>query len=150
MAGVLLLLSQPFAAATGTAKTVWERITFKPAGVWVLAERADSPEKRSRGLMFRSSLRERDAMIFYFDEAAYQTFWMFNTRIPLTVIFLDDGLRVVDMKNMAPCPEKNAELCPTYTSQGLARYAIEVNQGFVGKYDIKVGDRVTIERASGH
>jgi uncharacterized membrane protein (UPF0127 family) len=115
-----------------------------------VAEKADSAEKRSRGLMYRTSLSEKDAMIFYFDESAYHTFWMYNTRIPLTVIFLDDRLKIVDMKSMSPCLEKNADLCPTYTSRGLARYAIEVNQGFVGKYNIRIGDSVTIGKASGH
>ncbi len=143
----LLLLFFPLTAAPGTRKAVRERITFKPAEVTVLAERADSPEKRSQGLMFRTSLGEKDGMIFYFDETAFQTFWMYNTRIPLTVIFLDDALKVVDVIKMSPCHEKNANLCPTYTSQSPARYAIEVNQGFVAKYNINVGDRVTIERA---
>jgi uncharacterized membrane protein (UPF0127 family) len=148
-AAILFLLFSPLLAASGPTKAERDRIIFKSAGVSVLAERADSPAKRSRGLMYRTSLGEKEAMIFYFDESAYHTFWMYNTRIPLTVIFLDEGLKVVDMKNMSPCPEKNSDLCPIYASQGLARYAIEVNQGFVGKYSIKIGDRVAIERAYG-
>ncbi len=128
--------------AAGTAK---ERITFRPAGVSVVAEKADSPATRERGLMLRTRLAEKDAMMFYFDETARHTFWMYNTLIPLTVIFLDDGLKIVDMQNMSPCREKNPASCVVYASQRPARYAIEVNQGFVGKYGIKIGDRVTIE-----
>jgi len=95
--------------------------------------------------MYRSRLAEKDAMMFYFDETAHQAFWMYHTQIPLTVIFLDEGLRIVDMQNMSPCLAKSPEQCPVYASQNPARYAIEVNQGFVGKYGIKIGDRVTIE-----
>ena len=146
---MLFLLFSPALAASQATKVEKERIIFQSAGVSLLAERADSPAKRSRGLMYRTSLGENDAMIFYFDESAYHTFWMYNTRIPLTVIFFDEGLRIVDMKNMSPCLEKNADLCPVYASGGLARYAIEVNQGFVGKYVIRIGDRVSIERANG-
>jgi len=147
--GFLLLVLLPFlfclAVASGPVRTEWERITFRPAGVWVRAEKADSPQKRERGLMYRSRLAEKDAMMFYFDETVPQAFWMYHTQIPLTVIFLDDGLRIVDMQNMSPCLAKSPEQCPVYVSQGPARYAIEVNQGFVGKYGIKIGDRVTIE-----
>lgn len=143
--GVLLsILSSP-ALALEAAGTVKERITFRPAGVSVVAEKADSPLKREQGLMHRTRLAEKDAMMFYFDETAHHTFWMYNTLIPLTVIFLDDGLKIVDMQNMSPCLEKNSALCAVYASQSPARYAIEVNQGFVGKYGIKIGDRVTIE-----
>ena len=143
--GVLVSVLFSPALALEAAGTVKERITFRPAGVSVVAEKADSPLKRERGLMHRTRLGENDAMMFYFDETAHQTFWMYNTLIPLTVIFLDDGLKIVDMQNMSPCLEKNSALCAVYASQSPARYAIEVNQGFVGKYGIKIGDRVTLE-----
>ena len=100
--------------------------------------------------MYRTSLGQKEGMIFYFDETAYHPFWMYNTRIPLTVIFLDEGLSIVDIRNMWPCLEKNADLCPVYAPSAPVRYAIEVNQGFVAKYGIKIGDRVTIERVFGH
>lgn len=136
----------PLIAASGTTGATKERIAFEPSGVSVLAERADSAEKRSRGLMYRASLGEKEGMIFYFDEADYHAFWMFNTRIPLTVIFLNDGLRIVDIRDMVPCREKNPDLCPIYASRGLARYALEVNRGFTERYGVKVGDHVTIEK----
>jgi len=144
LGGLLSLVFCP-ALSLKAAGAVKERITFRPAGVAVIAERADSPEKRERGLMHRTRLAEKDAMVFYFDETARQTFWMYHTLIPLTVIFLDDGLKIVDMQNMSPCFEKDSALCAVYASQSPARFAIEVNQGFVGKYGIKIGDRVTIE-----
>ena len=143
---LLALLFFPPLASEG-AGPVKERITFVPAGVSVLAEKADSPEKRERGLMLRTKLGEKDAMIFYFDVTAQHTFWMYNTLIPLTVIFLDNGLKIVDMQNMSPCLEKDPSLCAVYAAQSPARFAIEVNQGFVGKYGIKMGDHVTIESA---
>ena len=142
---ILQLFSLPLVSEG--AGTVRERITFTPTGVSVRAEKADSPEKRERGLMLRTRLGEKDGMIFYFDVTAYHTFWMYHTLIPLTVIFLDDGLKIVDMQNMSPCPEKNSALCAVYAAQRPARFAIEVNQGFVGKYGIKIGDHVTIESA---
>jgi uncharacterized membrane protein (UPF0127 family) len=97
--------------------------------------------------MYRTSLGKREAMLFSFEESARQTFWMYHTRMPLTVIFLDDGLKIVDMQNMAPCPGEDPGACPVYTSRVNARHAIEVNQGFVEKYRIKVGSHVAIGKA---
>jgi uncharacterized protein len=147
---ILSLIFPPLLFASGASEIAKERIVFEPSRVSVLAERADSPEKRSRGLMDRASLGEKEAMIFYFDESAYHTFWMYNTRIPLTIVFLNDRFTIVDIKDMVPCPEKNADLCPIYTPQGLARYAIELNRGFAERYGIKVGDRITIKRTYRH
>ena len=48
------------------------------------------------------------------------------------------------MQNMAPCPGEDPGACPVYTSRLNARHAIEVNQGFVEKYRIKLGDHITI------
>jgi hypothetical protein len=137
----VLLFSSILSGEPG--RIVRQRLTFMPTAVSVLAEKADSPEKRTRGLMYRKSLGEKEAMIFSFEESARHAFWMRNTRIPLTVIFLDEGLRIVDMQNMSPCLEKTADLCPLYVSRAPARYAVEVNQGFVGKYHIKIGDQVS-------
>jgi uncharacterized membrane protein (UPF0127 family) len=97
--------------------------------------------------MGRTSMGELEAMIFSFEESARQTFWMYHTRIPLTVIFLDDGLKIVDIQNMAPCPGEDPGACPVYTSRVNARHAIEVNQGFVEKYRVKFGDYITIRKA---
>lgn len=121
-----------------------QRITFMPAAISVLAEKADSPEKRARGLMYRRSMGEKEAMLFSFEESARHAFWMYHTRIPLTVIFLDEGLRIVDMQNMSPCIEKASDLCPLDVSRAPAWYAVEVNQGFVAKYRIKIGDYVSL------
>jgi uncharacterized membrane protein (UPF0127 family) len=124
---------------------VRQKITFVPSGASVIAEKADSPEKRTRGLMFRTSLGETEGMIFYFGQPGRHPFWMHNTRIPLTVIFLDDALRIVDMRNMSPCLERDPDRCPIYAPGADAGYAVEVNQGFVGKHRIKIGDHVIIE-----
>ena len=138
-----------FSAALSTSRTAaaGRKITFMPSRVSVAAEKAETPEERSKGLMYRTSMGMREAMIFSFGESTRQTFWMYHTRIPLTVIFLDDGLKIVDIQNMAPCPGEDPGACPVYTSRVNARHAIEVNQGFVEKYRVKFGDYITIRKA---
>jgi uncharacterized protein len=146
LATTIAMLLASLATASQQSPTIRDRIVFRPSGVSVLAEKAESPEARSRGLMHRTSLGKKEGMIFRFEESGYLTFWMYSTKIPLTIVFLNDKLQIVDIQDMLPCVQKSADLCKTYTSKGLARYAIELNQGFTDRYGIKVGDQVTIER----
>ncbi len=140
-AGALLCLSASLLAAGPSHR---QRITFLPSGFSILAERADTPEAKERGLMYRKSLGDSEAMIFCYEDASRLTFWMYHTLMPLTIIFLDDTLKIVDMQQMAPCRSEAAAGCPVYTSRIPARCAVEVNQDFVWRHRIKLGDRVEL------
>ncbi len=137
----LFFFSAVFALAAGAAR---QKIVFMPSGATVLAEYAETPAEREQGLMFRTSLGEREGMLFFFEESTRQTFWMYHTRIPLTVIFVDDNSKIVDIQDMTPCLAEDPDLCPLYTSKVKARRAIEVNRGFAAKFGVKVGDRVVM------
>lgn len=135
------------ALSAAQAAEARRKITFMPSGVSVSAETADTPAERSKGLMYRTSMGEMEAMLFSFGDSTRLTFWMYHTRIPLTIIFIDEALRIVDMQNMAPCLGEDPDACPVYTSRLNARHAIEVNQGFVEKHRIMLGDRVNIGKS---
>lgn len=51
---------------------------------------ADTPETRSRGLMFVRSMPKSTGMLFVYDSPQRATFWMRNTLISLDMIFTDD------------------------------------------------------------
>jgi uncharacterized membrane protein (UPF0127 family) len=100
-------------------------------------EIADTPEKRSLGLMYRTSLGELQGMLFIFDEEDYQSFWMKNTPLSLDMIFVSARNEIVTIhENTTPySPE-------SYSSTKPAQFVIEVNAGFVKKFGIQVGDRI--------
>ena len=112
---------------------VWLKVGEKK----LLVEIADTPEKRREGLMFRQELEENAGMLFVFDREDTHSFWMKNTYLPLSIAFIDEGGRILQIKKMKPLDEKIH-----YISKAPIRYALEVNQGWFEKYQINIGDTI--------
>jgi uncharacterized membrane protein (UPF0127 family) len=106
--------------------------------VEVPVEIAATDAERERGLMGRTTLPEDAGMLFVFDQEQQLSFWMKDTLIPLSIAYIDGEGRIVDIQDMQPLDET------PHPSAGLARYALEVNQGFLGARGIQVGDRTEL------
>jgi len=102
----------------------------------IRAEVANTEESRRRGLMFRDSLGDNSGMVFSYAEAGTNAMWMKNTRIPLSVAFIDRNGRIRNIENMEPFSEQ------AHSSAGEAAYALEMKRGWFSKRGIKAGDRV--------
>ena len=142
---ILMVSVFDFAVARSLNDPERTEIEFKRVGVKLFTEIADTPDKHAKGLMFRTSLGEKEAMIFSFDAPAILKFWMYNTLIPLSIMFLDGSGKIIDIQDMQPCREKNPDMCLVYVSRGLAKYAIETNIGLPQKYGIRTGDRANFK-----
>jgi uncharacterized protein len=104
------------------------------------AEIADTPEKLTRGLMFRQKIRDDYGMLFVFPDNDYRSFWMKNTLISLDMIFLNRQQQIVAMhESVPPC---KADPCPSYDSKYPARYVLELNGGMAKKLNLKIGDKI--------
>ena len=88
--------------------------------------------------MFRESLPPDEGMLFLFEEEGAYSFWMKNTMIPLDMLWLDSGGRVVHIAHAVPCVQ---DPCPHYTPAAKARYVLEVNGGYAKAHGIVVGDK---------
>ncbi len=98
---------------------------------------ATDPSRR-QGLMEQTDLRGYDAMVFRFDRASEGSFFMRNTRIPLSIAFFDGGGRFVSSEDMVPCPD-TVEDCPSYFPEGPYVHAIEVAAGDLPRLGIGPG-----------
>ncbi len=108
--------------------------------VEVRVEIADGPFEQQRGLMYRTSLGEDRGMLFVFQREQPLSFWMKNTRIPLSIAYIDSKGRITDILDMKPLDDKP----PHYVSSEPVQYALEVNQGFFDEHGVKVGDRARL------
>ena len=84
-------------------------------------------------------------MIFIYDAESVRRFWMFNTLIPLDILFIDSQGTVVDIQTMVPEPGVPASELTIYESAALAQHALEVNAGAAERCGIVVGTLVTLE-----
>jgi uncharacterized protein len=107
-------------------------------------EIAEDDASREHGLMDRTHMDDDKGMLFIFQDDAPRAFWMKNTKIPLDMIFVDAGNKVVSVTHGAePCV---TERCPAYTSGAPARYVLELNAGQAAKLGLTSGDEMTVHR----
>lgn len=111
-------------------------------------EIAETNEQRSYGLMHRDSLAQNAGMIFLYDspQPAEGSFWMFNTRIPLDIAFLDAEGNIVSIRQMEPCTSPYPQWCRSYESGVPFESALEMNAGWFAQNGVEVGDRVILTR----
>ena len=104
-------------------------------------EIAESDYETQTGLMHRSSMEEKQAMLFIFDGLEMHNFHMKNTQIPLDIIFIDDKLQIASFQENAKPYDEGL-----LTSQVPVQYVLEINAGLAEKWILEVGDRISFTR----
>jgi uncharacterized membrane protein (UPF0127 family) len=100
------------------------------------AEVAADQANRMQGLMNRKNLPAHQGMLFVFPSAERHCMWMRNTLIPLSVAFLDEEGRIINIENMKPHTENN------HCAASPARFALEMNLGWFFAKGLKPGLRI--------
>jgi len=98
---------------------------------------AATPEQRSIGLMFRQQMPQAEGMLFVFEQAGQQCFWMKNTPLPLTAAFVADDGTIVNLADMTPLSSDS------HCSEKPVRFVLEMNQGWFAKKGIKAGFKLS-------
>lgn len=111
-------------------------LTVTVDGHAVKAEVAATFESRMKGLMHREKLGKNDGMLFVFDQVGYHAMWMKNTLIPLSVAFLDEEGKILNIAEMQPHSEVQ------HMAAGPARFALEMNSGWFSERKISPGTKV--------
>jgi uncharacterized membrane protein (UPF0127 family) len=129
------------ASGSTSPRTAGPRVRM-PSGSEYSLELALTPEDQAQGLMFRESLPERHGMLFVFPETAPHHFWMKNTMIPLDMIWMDAGGKVLYVS--ADTPPCKADPCPTYGPDGPAQSVLEIAGGKAKAEGVTVGTKLDL------
>ena len=116
----------------------------------LVAELAENDQQRALGLMERRHLADSAGMLFLYpaDTSADAGYWMFRTRIPLDIAYVDSTGVIRSIQHMVPCPTDLAAGCPTYPPGVRYRAALEVNAGYLARHKLGLGARVILADTS--
>ena len=131
-----VLLTPLYAAAQPGPQLDLQRIKLSAGMHLIDAQIARTPEQRQIGLMMRKEMPQQEGMIFVFEQATRQCFWMKNTLLPLTAAFVADDGRIVNMADMKPQTED------AHCSDEPVRYVLEMNKGWFAKKGVKPGSKL--------
>ena len=101
-----------------------------------VVENAVTPEELQTGLMFRDYLPPAHGMAFDLRGYGNAVMWMKDTKIPLDMVFANNGKVIWVYENAQPMSTTNI------SSPEHADVVFELNAGDVKLYNIKAGDEV--------
>ncbi|HJV74061.1 MAG TPA: DUF192 domain-containing protein [Noviherbaspirillum sp.] len=132
-----VILAAAFATAAPSANSqqaVKFPVISLNAGIHVIkAEVAAREAERQQGLMYREKMGPNEGMVFLFNAPAGVCMWMKNTLIPLSVAFIDDSGKIVNIEDMQP------QTTESHCAKKPVRYALEMNLGWFKQKNIKPG-----------
>ena len=123
---------QPRPGGAGLIRTT----ELSVGGVPVIAEIADTPALRERGLMGRDSLPGNQGMLFVYADEQVRSFWMRNTPMALDIAFADRNGSILNIETMEPNSDE------TTLSVSPAMYALEMSAGWFASNDVGPGARI--------
>ncbi|GJQ60316.1 MAG: hypothetical protein SCALA701_31170 [Candidatus Scalindua sp.] len=107
-------------------------------GKQIRVEVASTHEKRRLGLMHRDKLNKNSGMLFIFPQEKYLSFWMKNTKIPLSIAYINNRKVITQIESMTPYSLTN------HTSKDRVKYALEMEDKWFSKNGITVGSKVDL------
>ncbi len=113
------------------------RVTLSAGMHLIQAQLAATPQERAVGLMFRKEMPVNEGMLFAFEHASEQCFWMKNTLLPLTAAFVADDGTIVNLADMQP------QSLASHCSVKPVRYVLEMNKGWFDKRGLKAGSKLS-------
>ena len=137
MAAATMLLLPGWTAAQQAPQLNLQRAKLN-AGMHVIeVQVALTPQEREIGLMLRKEMAQHEGMLFVFEQAAEQCFWMKNTLLPLTAAFVANDGTIVNTEDMKP------QTTDSHCSAKPVRFVLEMNKGWFAKKGIQPGSKLS-------
>jgi uncharacterized protein len=97
-------------------------------------ELARQPIEVATGMMHREHMAENEAMIFIFPGPDYRSFYMRNTKVPLSCAYIDPQGTILETYDMKPLDET-----PINSKSDKIQYVLETPQGWFVRHNIHPG-----------
>jgi uncharacterized membrane protein (UPF0127 family) len=108
-------------------------------GSEILAEVLTNPADMEHGMMYRDALPERHALLFVHQKPAYYRYWMPHVKVPLDIVFMDAGRKIVEISADTPICTTKPEDCLTYGGHHLEQYVLEMRAGEARRLGLREG-----------
>lgn len=113
-------------------------VTLRLGDATMIAEVADTPQRRTIGLMGRTTLADDHGMLFVFPAPQPLNFWMRHTSLPLSIAYINAAGVIREIHDLQPFDETGV---PSALPDLL--YALETPQGWFRQHRIFPGTRIT-------
>ncbi len=115
-----------------------------PDGTAIHAEVKADRQSQATGMMYRDSLAKDRGMLFVYGSPQREAYWMHNCKIPLDIIWIEKGGKVVEIAPDAPPCNGPERSCPSYGGNQFADYVLELGGGQAKAHGVEVGKVIRI------
>ena len=131
---LILCFSQIFAPALANGANFQKGYVLVSDNLFMVDIASDMTQSKI-GLSNRNLNKENYFMVFILDKPQKVSFWMKNTKIDLSIAFIDSKSQIVQISNL-----KANSLKQKISKNNDIKYALEVPKGYFIENQIRVGD----------
>ena len=132
----------PNASGTTPSNTSgYRQVNVAINNVTLVADIADTNDKRTKGLSVKDSLNETEAMLFVFSTEREHSFWMKGMKFRIDIIWIDEDKEIVHVEHSLE-PRIPDEFCQPYKPEDDSLYVLETVAGFAQRYNVTDGTQV--------
>jgi uncharacterized protein len=131
---LILCFSQIFAPALANGANFQKGYVLVSDNLFMVDIASDMNQSKI-GLSNRNLNKENYFMVFILDKPQKVSFWMKNTKIDLSIAFINEESRIVEISNL-----KANSLKQKISKNNDIKYALEVPKGYLIENQIRVGD----------
>jgi uncharacterized membrane protein (UPF0127 family) len=102
-------------------------------------ELARTEKEQATGLMGRQSVPDETGMLFIFKQPGQVGFWMKDTPLALSIAFIDQDGKILDIQDMEPFS------LAVHSPGRNYLYALEVSKGYFARKGVQPGDTFTFK-----
>jgi uncharacterized membrane protein (UPF0127 family) len=131
---LILCFSQIFVPALANGANFQKGYVLVSDNLFMVDIASDMTQSKI-GLSNRNLNKENYFMVFILDKPQKVSFWMKNTKIDLSIAFINEESRIVEISNL-----KANSLKQKISKNNDIKYALEVPKGYFIENQIRVGD----------